>query len=67
MSLLLRLQAAQHVRCNEDHAFFSDVKPLRVCLSIDPYFHAVGYFATFVEDGSLDDTGGADFDMRQDD
>jgi hypothetical protein len=67
MSLLLRLQAAQHVRCDEDHAFFSDVKPFRVCLSVDPYLHAVGHFATFIEDGSLDYAGGADLDMRQDD
>src|SRR5882757_728943 len=65
MSLLLRLQAAQHVCRYEDYAFFGDVKAFRVCLSINPDLHAVGNLATFIENGSFDDTGGSDFDMRQ--
>jgi len=67
MSLLLRLQAAQHVCRYEDHAFLSDVKPFRVRLSINAYFHSVGNFATFIEDGALNDARSSDFDMRQDD
>jgi len=41
------------------------MKSLGVFLPIDAYLHTVGDFTTFIDDGSLDDTGSANLDMRQ--
>ena len=66
MSLLLRLQAAQHVRRHQDHALLSDMKPLRIFLPIDSDFHVIGDFTALIDDGPFDDTRGTNLNMRQD-
>jgi len=65
MSLLLRLQAAQHVCRHEHHTFLGHMKSPGVLPPIDAYLHTVGNLTPFIDDGSLDDTGRADLDMRQ--
>src|SRR5689334_9256728 len=66
-SLLLRRQAAQHVRCDQDDALLRHMKTLPVLFPIHTDLHAAGNLTVLIDDGPFDDTVGSNLDVREDD